>query len=271
MKRTIIIFSVLAFLLSGCSTYYNPVTGKQEKTVYTEQDEIDLGIALDNKICREFKIVENPEDVFNGFSQICARIARNNDRKNLKFTFRVIESKEVNAFSVPGGFVYVYTGLLKQIDSADEIACVIGHEIGHICNRDGIHRLEKQLLYSIPSGILLGSGRQKALQQVADTVFTLSMLSYSRSQEIQADTLGMKYAFQSGYNPRGMISFFKKMEQLEKNQPSIPLTFLKDHPETKERIKNAQQVILTFLKDHPETKERIKNAQQVIEKLESEK
>jgi predicted Zn-dependent protease len=78
---------------------------------------------------------------------------------------------------------------------------------------------------------------------VADTVFTLSMLSYSRTQEIQADTLGMKYAFKAGFDPYGMISFFKKMEELEKNQPLIPLTFLRDHPETKERIKNAEQVI----------------------------
>ena len=243
MKKTLIVLSIFTLFLGGCATYYNPITAKQEKTVYTEQDEIDLGIALDKKLCKDFKIVENPETIFKGFYQTCAKVAENSDRKNLKFTFKVIENKEVNAFSIPGGFVYVYTGLLKQINSADELACVVGHEIGHICNRDGIHQLEKQLLYSIPTSILFGSGRQKALQQVADTVFTLSMLSYSRTQEIQADTLGMKYAFKAGFDPYGMISFFKKMEELEKNQPLIPLTFLRDHPETKERIKNAEQVI----------------------------
>ncbi|HPP67027.1 MAG TPA: M48 family metallopeptidase [bacterium] len=242
MKK-LVFFLVFVVFFAGCATYYNPITGKPETTIYTLQDEIELGMALDNKLCKEFKIVENPELIFNGFNQICSLVAQHSDRRNLKFTFRVIENKEVNAFSVPGGFVYVYTGLLKQIDSPDELACVVGHEIGHICNRDGIHQIEKQLLYSIPSNILFGSGRQKALQQVADTVFTLSMLSYSRSQEIQADTLGMKYAFQAGFNPSGMVAFFKKMEELEKNQPLIPLTFLRDHPDTKERIKNAEQVI----------------------------
>ncbi|HOJ30786.1 MAG TPA: M48 family metallopeptidase [bacterium] len=244
MKRMVISLGLIAVMFfSGCATYYNPVTGKQETTAYTEQDEIDMGIALDKKICSEFKIVENPEKAFPGFTSICSRVARNNDRNHLNYTFRVIENKEVNAFSIPGGFVYVYTGLLQQVNSPDELACIVGHEIGHICNRDGVHRLEKQILYSIPASILFGSGRQKAIQQAADAVFTLSMLKYSRSQEIEADTLGMTYAYRAGFNPEGMISFFKKMEELEKNQPSIPLTFLRDHPETKERIKNAQSVI----------------------------
>ncbi|HOK80166.1 MAG TPA: M48 family metallopeptidase [bacterium] len=244
MKKIVIFLGLVsAILFSGCATYYNPVTGKQETTVYTEKDEIDMGIAVDKKICSEFKIVENPEKVFPGFTSICARVARSNDRSHLNYTFRVIENNQVNAFSIPGGFVYVYTGLLKQISSPDELACIIGHEIGHICNRDGVHRLEKQILYSIPASILFGSGRQKAIQQAADTVFTLSMLKYSRSQEIEADTLGMTYAYRAGFNPEGMISFFKKMEELEKNHPSIPLTFLRDHPEIKERIRNAQSVV----------------------------
>ncbi|MCM8822336.1 MAG: M48 family metallopeptidase [Candidatus Omnitrophica bacterium] len=234
---------LLAIFLAGCATYHNPVTGKQEQTVYTEKDEIDMGIALDRKICSEFKIVEDPDKVFSGFTRICTRIAANNDRPHLPYKFKVIEKNEVNAFSIPGGFVYVYTGLLKQIDSPDELACVIGHEVAHICNRDAVHRLEKQILYSIPAGILFGSGRQKAIQQAADTIFTISMLKYSRTQEIQADTLGMTYAFRANFNPEGMISFFRKMQELEKKQPSLPLTFLSDHPDTEQRIQNAQIVI----------------------------
>ncbi|MCX7705590.1 MAG: M48 family metallopeptidase [bacterium] len=242
MKKYLL-FLALTIFFGGCATYYNPVTGKQETTIYTEKDEIDMGIALDRKICSEFKIVENPEKIFNGFTTICSRIAANNDRNNLPYKFKVIEKEEVNAFSIPGGFVYVYTGLLKQIGSHDELACVIGHEIAHICNRDAVHRLEKQILYSIPAGILFGSGRQKAIQQAVDAVFTISMLKYSRTQEIQADTQGLRYAFKAGYNPEGMISFFKKMQELEKKQPSLKLTFLSDHPDTQQRIKNAQEVI----------------------------
>lgn len=241
MRNAILI--MITIFLTGCATYYNPVTGKNEYTVYTEKDEIDMGIALDKKICSEFKILENPDKIFNGFTAVCSRIAANNDRNNLPYKFKVIEKDEVNAFSIPGGFVYVYTGLLKNIDSADELACIVGHEVAHICNRDGVHRLEKQILYSIPAGILLGSGRQKAIQQTVDAVFTISMLKYSRNQEILADTQGITYAFKAGYNPEGMISFFRKMQSLEKKQPSLKLTFLSDHPDTEQRIKNAQEVI----------------------------
>ncbi|MCM8825160.1 MAG: M48 family metallopeptidase [Candidatus Omnitrophica bacterium] len=244
MKKIFIPLSLLLGLfLTGCATYYNPVTGKQEETFYTEKDEIDMGIALDKKICSEFKIVEDPDKVFSGFTTICTRIAANNDRPHLPYKFKVIEKNEVNAFSIPGGFVYVYTGLLKQIDSPDELACVIGHEVAHICNRDAVHRLEKQILYSIPASILFGSGRQKAIQQAVDAIFSISMLKYSRTQEIQADTLGMTYAFRAGFDPEGMISFFRKMQELEKKQPSLPLTFLSDHPNAEQRIQNARIVI----------------------------
>lgn len=242
MKKYLIL-TILTVFLSGCATYYNPVTGKQEQTIYTEKDEIDMGIALDKKISSEFKIVDNPDKIFNGFTAVCSKIAVNNDRNHLPYKFKVIEKDEVNAFSIPGGFVYVYTGLLKRIDSPDELACIIGHEIAHICNRDAVHRIEKQILYSIPASILFGSGRQKAIQQAVDTVFTLSMLKYSREQEIKADTQGITYAFNAGYNPEGMIWFFKKMEELEKKQPTLKLTFLSDHPDTQQRIKNAQEVI----------------------------
>ncbi len=218
---------------------YNPVTGKKEQTIYTEKDEIDMGIALDKKICSEFKIIENPDKIYNGFTTVCSRVAANNDRSELPYKFKIIEKDEVNAFSIPGGFVYVYTGLLKQISSPDELACIVGHEVAHICNRDGVHRLEKQILYSIPASILFGSGRQKAIQQAVDAVFTISMLKYSRTQEIQADTQGIIYSFRAGYNPEGMISFFRKMQDLERKQPSLKLTFLSDHPDTEQRIKKC--------------------------------
>lgn len=244
MKKNIFLFFVIFILFTGCATYYNPVTGKQEKTFYTERDEIDMGIALDKKISSEFKIVDNPDRIFPGFTTICSRIALNSDRKNLSYSFKIIEKNELNAFALPGGFVYVYTGLLKNIDSPDELACVVGHEVAHICNRDSVHILEKQLLYSIPASVLFGANRQKAIQQAADTIFTLSMLKYSRTQEIQADTLGMVYAFKAGYNPEGMISFFNKMEKLKKEQSSLNLTFLSSHPDTQERIKNAREVVL---------------------------
>jgi len=240
MKKYFQIFLVLGiFLFSGCSTYYNPVTKKEEYTFYTEKDEIDMGIAMDKKLQKEYKIVPTPENI----DKIGQKIAEVSDRPNLKYVFRVIEDKEINAFSIPGGFVYVYTGLIKNVETDDEIACVIGHEIGHICARDGVNRLQKQLLYSIPVTILLGNTRSEAIQKSVDAVFNLTMLKYSREEELRADSLGVIYAYKAGYNPEGMIKFFIKLKNLEKNYPNIIPVFLKDHPDVDARIKNVEETI----------------------------
>ena len=229
----------LIFLLSGCATFYNPVTKKEEYTLYTEKDEIDIGKAIDRKIQREFKIVPTPERV----KKIGQKIANVCDRPNLKYTFRVIKGKEINAFSVPGGFVYLYTGLLEKITSDDELACIIGHEIGHICARDGVHRLQAQILYSIPATILLSKTRSAAIQKSVDTVFTLTMLKYSREEELRADSLGVTYAYRAGYNPEGMIKFFLKLKKIEEKNPAIIPVFLRDHPDVDARIKNVKETI----------------------------
>jgi len=240
MKKSFFIFAfVLVFLFNGCATFYNPVTKKEEYTLYTEKDEIDMGIAIDKKIQKDFKIIPTPERV----EKIGQKIANVCDRPNLKYTFRVIKGKEINAFSIPGGFVYVYTGLLKKIDSDDELACIIGHEIAHICARDGVHRLQAQILYSIPATILSSKTRSVAIQKSVDAVFTLTILKYSREEELRADSLGATYAFRAGYNPEGMIKFFYKLKKIEEKNPAIIPVFLKNHPDVEARIKNVKETI----------------------------
>jgi len=237
MKRIFIIVC-LSLLLGGCVTYYNPVTKKTEYTIYTEQDEIEMGMAIDKKIQRENKIVETPQNI----KEIVEKIGKVSDRPNLTYTVRVIKNDEVNAFAVPGGFIYLYTGLLEKASSEDEIANVIGHETGHICARDGIDQLQKTLLYSIPTSILL-SNKSAAIKKTIDAAFTITMLKYSREQELRADKLGVTYAYRAGYNPEGMISFFKKLQDIEKKSPSLKITFLSSHPDIADRISNVEKVI----------------------------
>ncbi|MCD6408712.1 M48 family metalloprotease [bacterium] len=245
MKKMGFIFPlILIFLFSGCATFYNPVTKKEEYTLYTEKDEIDMGRAIDKKIQREFKIIPTPENV----EKIGQKIAKVCDRPNLKYTFRVIKGKEINAFSVPGGFVYIYTGLLEKITSDDELACIIGHEIGHICARDGVHRLQAQILYSIPATILLSKTRSAAIQKSVDTVFTLTMLKYSREEELRADRLGVIYAFKAGYDPEGMIRFFEKLKEMEKGTLKLP-AFLRNHPDVEARMENVRKTIEELKKE----------------------
>lgn len=238
MNKKIFLIILLLFF-AGCATYYNPITQKTEYTLYSEQDEVDLGESIDKKICKEFEIIKTPKNI----ETIGRKISGVCDRPDIPYTFRVIKKKEINAFAIPGGFVYIYTGLIEKAWSDDELACIIGHEITHIVNRDGVHRLQTNLLYSIPSAILFGSGRHKAIQQSVDTVFSLSMLKYSREDELRADKFGVTYAFRAGYNPEGMITFFKKLEEIEKKNPAGQLVFLRSHPVVKERIKNVQETI----------------------------
>ena len=237
MKKIVIIVC-LSLLFAGCATYYNPVTEKAEYTIYTEKDEIDMGIAIDKKLQKENKIVETPDYI----KEIVEKVGKKSDRPDLSYTVRVIENKEINAFATPGGFIYLYTGLLEKVESNDEIANVIGHEIGHICARDGINQLQKTLLYSIPANILL-SNKSAAIQNAVDAAFTITMLKYSREQELRADKLGVTYAYNSGYNPEGMISFFKKLQDIEKKTPTLKITFLASHPDIADRIKNVEKVI----------------------------
>ncbi len=240
MLKKIIAVLFLA-LLAGCTTYYNPVTQKTEYTMYSEQDEIDMGVAADNKMQKENKILETPARI----KEIIQKIGKSSDRPNLTYTVRVMENDEVNAFALPGGYIYLYSGLLKETPSSDELANIMGHEVAHVCARDGVNQMQKSIMYSIPAQILL-QNRSAAIQNAVDAAFTLGMLKYSRSQELRADTYGVTYAYRAGYNPEGMITFFNKLKDIESKSPSLNLSFLRSHPDIAERIENVRNVIGTL-------------------------
>jgi len=238
MKRYLI-FLILFLLFSGCQTYYNPVLQKEEYTFYSEKDEIFIGKSADEKLSKEYKISIAPENI----QRIGKKIASVCDRANLEYIFKVVENEEINAFSIPGGYVYLYEGLIEKVKDEDEIAFVIAHEIGHICARDGIQRLEKTILYSIPASILLSGDKNKVIKQAIDVGFNISMLKYSRQQELRADSLAIKYLIKGGFNPEKSIKFFETLKEMEKNSFSGMFTFLRDHPPLEERIKNVRQAI----------------------------
>ncbi|HNS31786.1 MAG TPA: M48 family metallopeptidase [bacterium] len=236
-----IAFFMSLILLAGCATYYNPMTQKSEYTLYTEQDEMDMGAAADKKVQEEYKVIATPSQL----KKIGDKVAATSDRPNISYTFRVIENEEVNAFALPGGFIYLHTGLLQKIENESELANIIGHEIAHIVARDGVNNMQKSILYSIPSQILLRN-RSKAIQDAVNAAFSVTMLKYSRSTELRADTYGVTYAYRAGYNPEGMITFFQKLQEMESGSNSIQISFLRSHPVVSERIKNVQNVIQTL-------------------------
>jgi len=235
LKKMMIAMTV-CILLTGCATFTNPVTGKQEFTIYSNQDELQLGKEIDAKLKKESRIFYDAR-----IDRLGKELGAVSNRPKMEYIVRVVENKEMNAFATAGGYVYLHSGLIKKASNDSELACVIAHEISHLVNRDSIHQMEKSMLYSIPADILLGNSKNRAIKTAVDTAFQLTMLKYSRTDELRADRDGIIYAYSAGYDPNAMISFFEKLKKAENYSPGFE--FFQSHPDMDKRIAQARQVI----------------------------
>ena len=196
----------LCLCASGCATIYNPATEKKEIVFINTAMETALGKAAAMQVTSQYTLIKNPEQA-DKVTEIGNKIAKVSDRTDIKYRFAVVEDKEINAFTIPGGYIYLNSGLIKVVESDDELACVIGHEIGHIAARHIAKKLQAQLGYDILMNIALRSASIQEMRQAADLTFNLAMLGYSREDELLADRLGAKYAYRAGYNPEAMVTF----------------------------------------------------------------
>lgn len=237
-----IIFITLAFLLSGCATLYNPATQKRETLLIDTPSEVAMGSDMDRQIQKKMKILQDPKRQ-NRLDSISTKVSSFSDRKDLTYHFKIIDDKEFNAFAIPGGFIYVNAGLLDATTD-DELACVLGHEIGHVAARHSVKKLQANLGYQIVISIALGLSGQQTMGQAMDIVFNLASLGYSRKDETLADKLAVKYARNAGFDPHGMITFFRKLEKEARNKGgNLHIEFLSSHPNLQERIKNVEKEI----------------------------
>ena len=240
MKKILILLFALCFI-PGCATVYDPVARREVRTLFSEEQEIELGGQLAGHIEQEYEICEDSTEVLR---ELGNRIAENSDRAHLDYSFKVLKSDDINAFALPGGFIYMYTGLFEMLDE-DEVAAVLGHEIAHVVARHGIKRVQAvygyQLL-SLAGLIALGQRTDPAAaQELADTVFGIIMLGYSRRDELEADRLGTRYTIESGFDPYAMIRVLEKFEELQRGMPEI--SFLRTHPPYQGRIREVRIVI----------------------------
>lgn len=239
-----LIISVIAlFLLNACVTIYNPATQRKETILIDTETEVALGRDLDCQIRKKLKVLHDPQRQ-DRLDYIGRKVADSSDRQDLAYHFRIISDKELNAFAIPGGFIYVNSGLM-DISTEDELACVLGHEIGHIAARHSVKKLQATLGYQIIMDIVLGLSRNKTVVDAMDIVFGIVSLGYSRKDELLADKLAIKYAKGGGFNSYAMISFFEKLKkETEKRGPNFNLVFLSSHPPIEERIKFAKSEIM---------------------------
>lgn len=241
--RTVVLILVLSVIFPGCATTYNPATEQNEFIFITTPVEVSIGNMLASRVAKDYKLSKNPQQN-QRVKQIGEKVAAASDRKDLKYKFSVIEDETLNAFTTPGGYVYINSGVLAK-STDDELACVIGHEIGHIAARHVAKKLQAQIGYDILLNIAARKGGIGELQQAASISYNLIMLGYSREDELLGDRLGAKYAYKAGYDPYAMISFLKKIQETKDDQ--MGFVFLRSHPYTSQRIKMLEMQIPTII------------------------
>jgi predicted Zn-dependent protease len=222
------------FALSGCAI--NPATGKNQLMLVSEEQGIAMGRQADTAIIATIGLY--PDAAWQSYiQQFGARLAATSERPNLPWTFRVVEDPVVNAFAVPGGFIYVTRGLLAHLTSEAELASVVGHEIGHVTARHTAAEMSKQQLFGL--GLAVGSMASSQVAKfagLANQALGILYLKYSRDDENQADELGLRYMRRANYDPRQMPEVFELLERVSAAQGGgrVP-TWLATHPSPENR------------------------------------
>jgi predicted Zn-dependent protease len=220
---------------------------------YSLDKEIAMGKQLAEEVVRQVKV--NDDTLLGEFvNRTGQNLVRNSDAK-VPFTFRVIEDDSPNAFALPGGFIFVNTGLLKIASEEDEFAGAVAHEIAHVAARHLTCRATKSELTSIltmPLGMILGGWTGYAVRQASGVGVQTLFSSFSRADETEADYLGVQYMYASGYDPNGAVSIFEKLEALQKTKPGAVARVFSTHPMDAQRIDNTQKEIQRILPSKPD-------------------
>ena len=242
MTRRSIVLLATGIALSGCAV--NPATGNRQIMLVSEAQEIEMGQQADAAVIASIGLY--PDPVWQRYiQQLGARLAAISERPSLPWTFRVVDDPAVNAFAIPGGFIYVTRGLLAHVTSEAELASVVGHEIGHVTARHTAAEMSKQQLIGL--GLAVGSMASSQVAKYAGTAnqaLGILYLKFSRDDESQADQLGLRYMRRANYDPRQMPEVFRMLERLsaaEGDGSRLP-TWLATHPSPGNRVAaiNAQ-------------------------------
>jgi predicted Zn-dependent protease len=219
---------------------------------YSIEKEIALGKQMAQEVERDAKIIDDPV-ISEYVNRVGQNLVRNSDAK-VPFTIKVVDSDEVNAFALPGGFFFVNTGLILRASSEAELAGVMAHEIAHVAARHGTRQASRGQMMNIASIplIFMGGWAGYAVQQAAGLLVPMTFLKFSRGFEEEADLLGLEYMYKTGYDPTAFVDFFEKLQSLEKKKPGTMANVFSTHPPTASRIKDAQKHIQELLKPQAE-------------------
>ena len=241
-------FVAILFVLSlaGCASLktYNPATGQKEFIFISAADEIKLGESIHRQILEQYSLSADPA-LNQKVNTVGERLAHISDRQDYAYQFSVIDDKELNAFTIPGGHIYIFRGLLERLKSDDQLASVLAHEIGHCAAKHTVKKFQAAMGYNLISSIALGALGEGPSQQLAslgtNAVMQITFSAYGRKDEYQADNLGLKYLRLAGYDTRAMIEVFEILKAA--SEGAEPPAILSTHPHLNDRIVAVQEQI----------------------------
>jgi predicted Zn-dependent protease len=246
MKLTNSLILMLSLALSACAT--NPVTGKSDFALVSESEEIKQGSSYHPQIIAQYGVYEDPalQQYVNSIGQ---ELAAKSHRAHLKFTFTVLDSPEINAFALPGGYIYITRGIMAYLDSKAELAGVIGHEIGHVTARHSVRQQSGQMVSGVLSVLISATTGVEGLGDLSNQLGTGILRGYGREHELEADRLGAEYLHLSGYDPEVMLEvigvlkdqeiYEQALAKKENRDPNIYHGVYSTHPRNDDRLKTV--------------------------------
>ncbi len=214
---------------------------------YSTDTEIKMGKTYADEIEKSSRFITDPV-ITEYVNRVGQNIVKNSDCK-VPFTIKVLDSDEINAFALPGGFFYVNSGLILNADEEAELAGVMAHETAHVCAHHAVRQMTRMnyaQLGTIPL-IFMGGWTGYGIYEAASIGIPITFMRFSREFESEADFLGVQYMYRAGYDPQAFITFFEKIQALEKRKPGAVAKVFADHPQTPDRILHSQEEIARFL------------------------
>jgi len=214
----------LAVLAGGCATV-------GQLNLVSEQQELEMGARFSTELEQELKFIDDPQ-VVGYITNLGQSLVRASKRSDIPYTFHVVDTDDVNAFAVPGGYLYVNRGLIEAADTEAELAGVLGHEIGHVVGRHSARQLTQQLGLAAIAQLALGDNPGMLSQLTAQIVATGAITSYSREMESEADAYGVQELYDAGIDPAGLATFFDKLVAMRGGKSGGALEkFFSTHPD----------------------------------------
>ena len=245
LTRRSFLFLVVAAIAVAAACATNPATGQKEFSLMSEAQEIQLGQQSDVEVRKEMGVYEDQE-LERYVSDIGLRLARASERPNLPWHFAVVDVPAINAFALPGGFIYVTRGILPFLDNEAQLAGVLGHEIGHVTARHAAQQYTKATTAGLGVTVLsIFVPEARPLQGVTETALGVLFLKYGRDDELQADRLGVQYTSKIGWDPSGvagMLTTLARLDEAGGSRKGVP-NWLSTHPAAEDRVQKIQPVI----------------------------